>query len=373
MIGTFAAVIIIAYAIPGLLAGYGLLKFAPWARILTIVLALFELLRFPFGTCLGVYSLWVMLSADGAALFRAASSASRLLTGGRRAPTTRWLLAAENSSKQLDPVDVARTRSREIGVGVDGNDSRAGDRRKLAGQSFRLGESEAARRDDHDLGVPFVNVVPRDPHGIFAGASESIDAAGDVDHLRNPVSGAEEWIRPLEEAHARTTNDSPTRPRGDDATRVAIPVDEGARFVAPPDRFTDREDVVVDLGQRARREIHHIRPRRHRRERARQLVAGRGAHLTEILREHDVGREVVEQSLIDDIQALAAPHPRRDGVVDLGLRQPVERSSAGRLTIGRRRDVGRIVALVRPSDEIGCRRRGRGRSLWRREEMRRCA
>jgi len=70
MIGTFAAVIIIAYAIPGLLAGYGLLKFAPWARVLTIVLALFELFRFPFGTCLGVYSLWVLLSADGAALFR---------------------------------------------------------------------------------------------------------------------------------------------------------------------------------------------------------------------------------------------------------------------------------------------------------------
>ena len=70
MIGTFAAVIIIAYAIPGLLAGYGLLRFAPWARILTIVLAVFELIRFPFGTCLGVYSLWVLLSADGAALFR---------------------------------------------------------------------------------------------------------------------------------------------------------------------------------------------------------------------------------------------------------------------------------------------------------------
>jgi hypothetical protein len=70
MIGTFAAVIIAAFAIPGLVAGYGLLKFAPWARILTLVLAIFELIRFPFGTCLGVYSLWVLLSADGAALFR---------------------------------------------------------------------------------------------------------------------------------------------------------------------------------------------------------------------------------------------------------------------------------------------------------------
>src|SRR5437764_8197813 len=70
MIGSFAAVIVAAYAIPGLIAGYGLLKFRSWARILTIVLALFELLRFPFGTCLGIYSLWVLLSADGAALFQ---------------------------------------------------------------------------------------------------------------------------------------------------------------------------------------------------------------------------------------------------------------------------------------------------------------
>src|SRR5436305_2246459 len=74
MIGTFAAVIVAAYAIPGLIAGYGLLKFAPWARILTIILAIFELLRFPFGTCLGVYSLWVMLSSDGAALFQSRSA-----------------------------------------------------------------------------------------------------------------------------------------------------------------------------------------------------------------------------------------------------------------------------------------------------------
>ena len=70
MIGTFAAAIVAAYAIPGLIAGYGLLKLYPWARILTIVLALFELLRFPFGTILGIYSLWVLFSAEGSALFQ---------------------------------------------------------------------------------------------------------------------------------------------------------------------------------------------------------------------------------------------------------------------------------------------------------------
>jgi hypothetical protein len=69
LIGTFAALVLVAFAVPGLIAGYGLLHFYPWARILTIVLAIFELFRFPFGTCLGVYSLWVLLTREGAALF----------------------------------------------------------------------------------------------------------------------------------------------------------------------------------------------------------------------------------------------------------------------------------------------------------------
>lgn len=68
--GTFAAMFIALLSIPGLVAGYGLLKFRPWARMLTIVLAVFELIRFPFGTILGVYSLWVLLSGEGAAQFQ---------------------------------------------------------------------------------------------------------------------------------------------------------------------------------------------------------------------------------------------------------------------------------------------------------------
>jgi hypothetical protein len=68
--GTFAAMFIALLSIPGLIAGYGLLKFQPWARMLTIVLAVFELIRFPFGTILGVYSLWVLLSREGAAQFQ---------------------------------------------------------------------------------------------------------------------------------------------------------------------------------------------------------------------------------------------------------------------------------------------------------------
>ena len=68
--GALAAAFLAAFAVPGLLAGYGLLTLKPWARPLTIVLGVLDLIRIPFGTILGIYTLWVMLSAEGAAQFR---------------------------------------------------------------------------------------------------------------------------------------------------------------------------------------------------------------------------------------------------------------------------------------------------------------
>jgi hypothetical protein len=44
-----------------LLVAWGLLERQPWARILGIVLALLALIRIPFGTALGIYTLWVLL------------------------------------------------------------------------------------------------------------------------------------------------------------------------------------------------------------------------------------------------------------------------------------------------------------------------
>jgi hypothetical protein len=56
-------------SLPGIIAGIGLLKYRPWARILTIVLSALNLMNLPFGTAVGVYGLWVMLSDEGARLF----------------------------------------------------------------------------------------------------------------------------------------------------------------------------------------------------------------------------------------------------------------------------------------------------------------
>jgi hypothetical protein len=48
----------------GFLAGWGLLNHQPWARLLAIVLGVISLFfHIPFGTALGVYTLWVLLPA----------------------------------------------------------------------------------------------------------------------------------------------------------------------------------------------------------------------------------------------------------------------------------------------------------------------
>jgi zinc-ribbon domain len=51
----------------GIVVGWGLLKHQPWARVAAIVLGVISLLHPPFGTALGIYTLWVLLSDQGGA------------------------------------------------------------------------------------------------------------------------------------------------------------------------------------------------------------------------------------------------------------------------------------------------------------------
>ncbi len=69
VVGTAIAVLVLLLSLPGLIAGFGLLKLRPWARILTIVLSALNLLNVPFGTALGIYGLWVLLQAETERLF----------------------------------------------------------------------------------------------------------------------------------------------------------------------------------------------------------------------------------------------------------------------------------------------------------------
>lgn len=69
MIGVIVAFMMGLMAVPGLIGGYGLLKRRSWARILVLVLGYISVFQPPFGTLLGLYTLWVLLHQDTTRLF----------------------------------------------------------------------------------------------------------------------------------------------------------------------------------------------------------------------------------------------------------------------------------------------------------------
>lgn len=60
----------------GIVAGWGLLERRPWARMLAIVLGCVGLLDMPFGTGLGIYTLWVLLPAQSEQEYRQIAKAA---------------------------------------------------------------------------------------------------------------------------------------------------------------------------------------------------------------------------------------------------------------------------------------------------------
>ncbi len=62
--------ILLALSALGILGGVGLLQHDRWARMLVIILSCIGLVRLPVGTALGIYGLWVLMSAEGEAYYR---------------------------------------------------------------------------------------------------------------------------------------------------------------------------------------------------------------------------------------------------------------------------------------------------------------
>jgi hypothetical protein len=62
----FIAILTIAGAVASLAAGLSLLQRKPWGRALAMVLGILVLVRIPFGTALGIYTLWVLAPAPSA-------------------------------------------------------------------------------------------------------------------------------------------------------------------------------------------------------------------------------------------------------------------------------------------------------------------
>lgn len=55
---------LLVLAVLHLAAGIGLLQRQSWARMLTLVVGFISLLSFPLGTLLGIYTIWVLISAE---------------------------------------------------------------------------------------------------------------------------------------------------------------------------------------------------------------------------------------------------------------------------------------------------------------------
>jgi hypothetical protein len=77
-IGSLICGFFLVSSIPGIIAGIGLLKFKPWARILTLVLSIIYLLEVPLGTALGIYGLWVLFNQEAVKLFAATAPPRRV-------------------------------------------------------------------------------------------------------------------------------------------------------------------------------------------------------------------------------------------------------------------------------------------------------
>jgi hypothetical protein len=61
---TALRIVVLGKAACGFIAAWGLTKHEPWARIVVLVFAFLSLFNVPFGTALGIYTMWVLLPGD---------------------------------------------------------------------------------------------------------------------------------------------------------------------------------------------------------------------------------------------------------------------------------------------------------------------
>ena len=69
-IGIGVGVFLLVISVPGIIGGIGLFKRKEWARILVLIISAIDLLNIPFGTALGIYSIWVLVQEETIKLFR---------------------------------------------------------------------------------------------------------------------------------------------------------------------------------------------------------------------------------------------------------------------------------------------------------------
>lgn len=69
IVATVLAAIMIICSFPGIIGGVGVMKRKQWGRILILIISILNLINFPFGTALGVYSIWALVQPEITAEF----------------------------------------------------------------------------------------------------------------------------------------------------------------------------------------------------------------------------------------------------------------------------------------------------------------
>jgi hypothetical protein len=81
---SFLALLLVIKAFAGFAAGWGLLQREPWARSIAVVLGFISLFfNVPFGTALGIYTLWVLLPSGAEQAYQ-----EEVQTAGQRRVTS---------------------------------------------------------------------------------------------------------------------------------------------------------------------------------------------------------------------------------------------------------------------------------------------
>src|SRR5436190_8953224 len=77
-VGTSVGALLLLLAIPGIVAGIGLLMHKSWGRILAIVMGILNVINFPIGTVIGAYTLWVLFQNAASEYFATAQENMQL-------------------------------------------------------------------------------------------------------------------------------------------------------------------------------------------------------------------------------------------------------------------------------------------------------
>jgi len=70
IVGVFLGGFFLIVSIPGVIGGFGLLQHKQWAKTLILIIGILNLINFPFGTVLGIYTIWVLMNNQTDKVFK---------------------------------------------------------------------------------------------------------------------------------------------------------------------------------------------------------------------------------------------------------------------------------------------------------------